>query len=132
MSRLNELLQQAGNIGRNEDGSITRLGFSEKYFQALEFLKGRMQELGMQVETDPVGNLHGVLQGSDPEAKSIVIGSHMDTVMQGGVYDGMLGVTGALEVAVRKKQKQPREISASMSATWNIISNRAINSIIRE
>ena len=51
MSRLNELLQQAGNIGRNEDGSITRLRFSEKYFQALEFLKGRMQELGMQVET---------------------------------------------------------------------------------
>ena len=68
MSRLNELLQQAGNIGRNEDGSITRLGFSEKYFQVLEFLKGRMQELGMQVETDPVGNLHGVLQGSDPAA----------------------------------------------------------------
>ena len=55
MSRLNELLQQAGNIGRNEDGSITRLGFSEKYFQVLEFLKGRMQELGMQVETDLVG-----------------------------------------------------------------------------
>ena len=105
MSRLNELLQQAGNIGRNEDGSITRLGFSEKYFQVLEFLKGRMQELGMQVETDPVGNLHGVLQGSDPEAKSIVIGSHMDTVMQGGVYDGMLGVTGALEVAARLKDE---------------------------
>ena len=38
MSRLNELLQQAGNIGRNEDGSITRLGFSEGYFQALELL----------------------------------------------------------------------------------------------
>lgn len=105
MSRLNELLQQAGNIGRNEDGSITRLGFSEKYFQALEFLKGRMQELGMQVETDTVGNLHGVLQGSDPEAKSIVIGSHMDTVMQGGVYDGMLGVTSALEVAARLKDE---------------------------
>ena len=105
MSRLNELLQQAGNIGRNEDDSITRLGFSEKYFQALEFLKGRMQELGMQVETDPVGNLHGVLQGSDPAAKSIVLGSHMDTVMQGGVYDGMLGVTGALEVASRLKDE---------------------------
>ncbi len=59
----------------------------------------------MQGETDPVGNLHGVLQGSDPEAKSIVIGSHMDTVMQGGVYDGMLGVTGALEVAARLKDE---------------------------
>ena len=55
MSRLNELLQQAGNIGRNEDGSITRLGFSEGYFQALELLKARMKEIGMQVETDPVG-----------------------------------------------------------------------------
>ena len=54
MSRLNELLQQAGNIGRNEDGSITRLGFSEKYFQALEFLKGRMQELGNIFLKSPV------------------------------------------------------------------------------
>ena len=81
MSRLNELLQQAGNIGRNEDGSITRLGFSEGYFQALELLKARMKEIGMQVETDPVGNLHGVLPGSDPEAKAIVIGSHLDTVI---------------------------------------------------
>ena len=50
MSRLNELLQQAGNIGRNEDGSITRLGFSEGYFQALELLKARMKEIGMQAE----------------------------------------------------------------------------------
>ena len=45
------------------------------------------------------------MQGSDPEAKSIVIDSHMDTVMQGGVYDGMLGVTGALEVAARLKDE---------------------------
>ena len=105
MSRLNELLQQAGNIGRNEDGSITRLGFSEGYFQALELLKARMKEIGMQVETDPVGNLHGILPGSDPEAKAIVIGSHLDTVIKGVVYDGMLGVTGAMEVAARLKDE---------------------------
>ena len=55
MSRLNELLHQAGSIGRNEDGSITRVGFSREYFQALEFLKGKMEELGMRTETDPVG-----------------------------------------------------------------------------
>ena len=53
MSRLNELLHQAGSIGRNEDGSITRVGFSREYFQALEFLKGKMEELGMRTETDP-------------------------------------------------------------------------------
>ena len=108
MSRLNEMLQQAGGIGRNGDGSITRLGFSREYFQALEFLKGKMEELGINVEMDPVGNLHGVLPGSDPQAGSIVIGSHLDTVIKGGLYDGMLGVTGAIEAAARLKEEGRR------------------------
>ena len=43
MSRLNDMLMEAGGIGRNEDGSITRLGFSEGYFQALEKVKARME-----------------------------------------------------------------------------------------
>lgn len=88
MSRLNELLHQAGSIGRNGDGSITRVGFSREYFQALEFLKGKMEELGMRTETDPVGNLHGILPGTDPKAGIIAIGSHLDTVIRGGLYDG--------------------------------------------
>lgn len=103
MSRLNELLHQAGSIGRNEDGSITRVGFSREYFQALEFLKGKMEELGMRTETDPVGNLHGILPGTDPKAGIIAIGSHLDTVIKGGLYDGMLGVAGAIEAAAPVK-----------------------------
>ena len=115
MGRLNEMLMEIGGIGRNEDGSITRLGFSEEYFQALEKLKARMEELGMAAEIDPVGNLHGVLPGADPQKKSIVIGSHVDTVIKGGVFDGMLGVTGGLECVARLKEtgtvlKHPLEI----------------------
>ncbi|GAA6393524.1 N-carbamoyl-L-amino acid hydrolase [uncultured Clostridium sp.] len=115
MSRLNDMLQEIGGIGRNEDGSITRLGASEGYFQALEQVKMRMEALGMKAEQDPVGNLHGILPGTDPEAKSIVLGSHLDTVIKGGVFDGMLGVTGALEVVYRLKEqgralKHPLEI----------------------
>lgn len=79
MSRLNELLHQAGSIGRNGDGSITRVGFSREYFQALEFLKGKMEELGMRTETDPVGNLHGIRRERIPRLL-IAIGSHLDTV----------------------------------------------------
>lgn len=105
MSRLNKLLQQAGNIGRNEDGSITRVGFSKEYFQALKFLKKCMEKMKLQVEIDSVGNLHGVLPGSDLQAKSIVIGSHLDTVIKGGIYDGMLGVAGAIEVVARLKDE---------------------------
>ncbi|MCI8455391.1 MAG: Zn-dependent hydrolase [Lachnospiraceae bacterium] len=106
MSRLNELLQTAGSIGRNEDGSITRLGFSKEYFQALELLKGRMEELGMQTEVDPVGNLHGIFIGKNPSAKAIVLGSHLDTVIKGGLYDGMLGVSGAIEIVARLKDER--------------------------
>lgn len=105
MSRLNDMLMEVGGIGRNEDGSITRLGFSEGYFQAVENLKARMVSLGMTVEVDRVGNLHGVLPGKDPSLKSIVLGSHLDTVIKGGVFDGMLGVTGALECVYRLKEQ---------------------------
>lgn len=105
MSRLNDMLHEIGGIGRNEDGSITRLGASAEYYQALEKVKARMEELGMETERDAVGNLHGVLPGSDPAAKSIVLGSHLDTVIKGGVFDGMLGVTGALEVVYRLKEE---------------------------
>ena len=105
MSRLNDMVLEIGGIGRNEDGSITRLGFSEGYFQALEKVKERMESLGMQTEVDPVGNLHGVLPGKDPSLKSIVLGSHLDTVIKGGVFDGMLGVTGAVECVYRLKEQ---------------------------
>lgn len=104
MSRLNDILHEIGGIGRNEDGSITRLGGSAEYYQALEKVKAYMEELGMQTRRDSVGNLHGVLPGSDPEKKAIVLGSHLDTVIKGGVFDGMLGVTGALEVVRRLKE----------------------------
>ena len=99
------MLMEVGGIGRNEDGSITRLGFSEGYFQAVENLKARMESLGMTVEVDRVGNLHGVLPGKNPGLKSIVLGSHLDTVIKGGVFDGMLGVTGALECVYRLKEQ---------------------------
>ena len=72
MGRLNNILMEAGGIGRNEDGSITRLGFSEDYFQALELIKKQMESLGMKTEVDPVGNLHGILPGKDPSLNSIV------------------------------------------------------------
>ena len=108
MSRLNELLHQAGSIGRNGDGSITRVGFSREYFQALELLKEKMEELGMRTETDLVGNLHGILPGTDPKAGIIAIGSHLDTVIRGGLYDGMLGVAGAIEAAARLREEGRR------------------------
>ena len=55
----------------------------------------------MQTEVNPIGTLHGVLPGSVPGLKSILIGSHLDTVISGGLYDGAFGVACGIEVVRR-------------------------------
>ena len=91
-------LHKYGNYGKNEDNSITRTGGTPAYYEVVNALRSEMDKLGMQTDVDAVGNLHGYLSGSDKNAKSIVIGSHLDTVICGGVFDGMMGVIGGLEV----------------------------------
>ena len=105
MSRINDMLLKFGSIGRNEDRSITRPGNSEAYWQALQAVREEMGRLGLETDVDPVGNLHGYLPGSVPEKKSIVMGSHLDTVINGGLFDGMLGVVGAMEVVARLRER---------------------------
>lgn len=104
MDQVNEILAAIGQAGKNPDGSYTRICFSPSYFQAVEIVRNKMEELGMQVNQDVAGNIHGVLPGSDPKAKSIIMGSHLDTVPSGGLYDGAYGVAGALEVVRRLKE----------------------------
>ena len=105
MSRLNELLHQAGSIGRNGDGSITRVGFSREYFQALELLKEKMEGAGDAHGNGPGGESPRHPAGNDLKAGIIAIGSHLDTVIRGGLYDGMLGVAGAIEAAARLREE---------------------------
>ena len=62
-------------------------------------MKGRMAEFGLEVREDTVGNLFGVLRGTDPEAPSIISGSHLDSVKCSGAFDGIAGVVCALEAA---------------------------------
>jgi acetylornithine deacetylase/succinyl-diaminopimelate desuccinylase-like protein len=92
MSKLLETLAAIGDTGRNEDGSYTRLGYSKEYFAAVDVVKRQMEELGLQTQVDAAGNLHGVLPGMEAGLKSIILGSHLDTVPSGGLYDGAYGV----------------------------------------
>lgn len=89
-------LKKIADFGRNEDGSYTRLCFAKEYFAALHAVQLEMESLGMNPQTDPVGNLHGVYAGSDHNAPKLVLGSHMDTVPCGGLFDGAFGVAAAL------------------------------------
>jgi N-carbamoyl-L-amino-acid hydrolase len=76
----------------------TRTAFSERHGQGREFLADRMRELGLVTSIDAAGNLIGRREGTGPGAGTIMIGSHSDTVVGGGRFDGIAGVIAGLEI----------------------------------
>jgi N-carbamoyl-L-amino-acid hydrolase len=97
--RLLRRLQELSRFGRNAAGGIDRVAFSDADIQAREWAKDLMRDAGLQVTTDEAGNLVGRRGGRDASRPPIVLGSHIDSVPNGGNYDGQVGSMGALEVA---------------------------------
>jgi allantoate deiminase len=77
----------------------TRLTYSQEDVKAREYIKEVMKEYGLQVREDGLGNIFGKLEGSLKDAPSVLIGSHFDSVPNGGSFDGPAGVVAGLEVA---------------------------------
>jgi N-carbamoyl-L-amino-acid hydrolase len=84
-----------------DNGGVTRLALTPPDHEARTCLIKIMGSAGLQVEIDAVGNIHGVLPGTNPELAEVVVGSHLDTVPQGGHYDGVIGVLAGVEVVRR-------------------------------
>jgi len=97
--RLQRDMQRLSRIGMGERG-ITRRSYTPEDVEARSFVAGLMQEASLDVRIDAVGNLFGRRQGAKPDLPVIMVGSHIDTVPQGGMFDGALGVLGGIE-AVR-------------------------------
>lgn len=95
--RVLDNLETLARIGSIDRGGMDRPVFSSQYRQAIDWLAYQMRAIGMTVRLDPAGNLIGRLGPATGPA--IMSGSHIDTVPGGGIYDGMLGVVGSLEVA---------------------------------
>ncbi len=95
--RLWQHIQELGNIGKNEDGSVTRFPFTEADEAAAALIRKWMREAGLDVHTDACGNVIGIRKGSDEKLSPIVCGSHFDTVKQGGIFDGCLGILAGIE-----------------------------------
>ncbi|MDB5397845.1 MAG: Zn-dependent hydrolase [Rhodospirillales bacterium] len=77
----------------------TRRSFSALFLEGREWLEQRFRDAGLSTHIDAAGNLVGRREGLDPNAGSIVIGSHSDSVPSGGRFDGMAGVIAGLEIA---------------------------------
>jgi N-carbamoyl-L-amino-acid hydrolase len=95
--RLQSTLAKLSEYGRNPDGGVTRLGYSETDLAAREYVIGLMKDAGLSVHIDPAGNIFGH-RDSSRELPVILFGSHIDSVVHGGNYDGDVGALGAIEV----------------------------------
>ena len=94
-----------------EPGRITRRFLTPPVHAVHAHLRQRMEALGMTVHTDALGNLRGFHQPANAPAKRFLIGSHIDTVPNAGPFDGILGVTLALElVQIAQERKLPLAI----------------------
>jgi N-carbamoyl-L-amino-acid hydrolase len=98
--RLMRDLNAIGRIGIGNRGGVTRLVFSIKELRSRQVLIHLMRQAGLKIHIDSIGNIFGRLDGKDAKAPAVLSGSHLDTVIHGGKYDGPVGVIGALE-AVR-------------------------------
>jgi allantoate deiminase len=89
-----------------EPGRTTRRFLTPPVRHVHAHLIARMQSLGMSVRVDAIGNLRGLWQPSGSHAKRLLIGSHIDTVPSAGAYDGILGVTLALELIQNARERE--------------------------
>ena len=103
--RLLRDLNAVSRIGIGDHGSVTRLVFSIKELRSRQFLIHQMRQIGLQIHIDRIGNIFGKLAGHHTKAPALLVGSHLDTVLHGGKFDGTMGVIAALE-AVRTLKEQ--------------------------
>lgn len=82
----------------------TRLPFTKEARDAVDFLTETMKEAGLTVHEDAAGNVIGVLEGEDTQAPCVMMGSHYDSVINGGDFDGIAGVVCGIEVARQLKE----------------------------
>ena len=104
--RIVDHLQALSEFGKNPQGGVSRIAYSEADRQGREYAMRLMREAGLQVAIDPAGNIVGSRPGSEPSLKPVLMGSHIDSVPEGGNYDGDVGSLSAIEVAQILQEKK--------------------------
>ena len=121
--RLQGTLEKISEFGRTPEGGVTRLGYSDTELSAREYVAGLMKQAGLEVRTDAAGNLFGRRAGS-ADLAVLLFGSHIDSVLSGGRFDGAVGSLAAIEVinALREagvKTRHPLQVVIWMNEEGN-------------
>jgi len=125
LSRLRKNLEDLGQIGRDPRGGVTRPSFSKADLEARAWLKDKVESAGLAYRADGAGNIFGRLE-SPAGGKVVMAGSHIDTVLNGGMFDGAAGTLAALECLQRVREEglrlpKPLEMAVFTDEEGNLV-----------
>ncbi|MGQ4666170.1 allantoate deiminase [Metabacillus halosaccharovorans] len=94
--QIEKMVEWLACFGRSERNGVTRLLYTKDWQQAQQGVEGYMKGIGLCTYYDDVGNLYGRLPGTNQNSNVILTGSHIDTVRDGGKYDGAYGIIAGI------------------------------------
>ncbi|MGB1287507.1 MAG: Zn-dependent hydrolase, partial [Aggregatilineales bacterium] len=103
-ARLLGWMDDQAKIGATPDGGLSRPALSAVDIEVRDWFRDELQQHGFEYRIDGAGNQTAFLKSENPDAKTLLIGSHFDSVPDGGRFDGALGVLAAFEAAVTIKE----------------------------
>lgn len=135
--RVGEHILKLAEFGKNPQGGVSRVAYSDADKQGREYVLGLMKDASLEVKIDAAGNLIGRRGGSENNLKPLLIGSHIDTVPEGGNYDGVVGSMGAIEVAQTLAEQKvglrhPLEVVIFQNEEGGLIGSRAMDGELTE
>ncbi len=117
--RMLEHLFLLGKVGIDAEGHRTRACASDTEKQGRDLVSRWMREAGLEVIVDRIGNIHGIWQTEENRnEKPLMLGSHIDTVINAGQYDGCYGVLAALEIIQSLKESGKRTARPLVVTAW--------------
>src|ERR1041385_4839436 len=137
-ARLNQHLKELSEFGKNPQGGVSRVAYSEADRLGREYVMGLMRAAKLNVSIDAAGNIIGHRrESSETKLRPILVGSHIDSVPEGGNYDGVVGSLGAIEVAQTLAEnsiytQHPLEIVIFQNEEGGLIGSEAMIGVLGE
>jgi beta-ureidopropionase / N-carbamoyl-L-amino-acid hydrolase len=136
-ARLNQHLKELSEFGKNPQGGVSRVAYSEADRLGREYVIGLMRTAKLDTSIDAAGNLVGRRAGSDPSLRPILFGSHIDSVPEGGNFDGDVGSLGAIEVAQTLAEnnvttRHPLEVVIFQNEEGGLIGSEAVIGVLTD
>jgi len=135
--RIMDHILALAEFGKNQQGGVSRVAYSDADKQGREYVLGLMRAAKLDVNIDAAGNLIGRRAGSASSLAPLLIGSHVDSVPEGGNYDGVVGSIGAIEVAHTLAEnnvttRHPLEVVIFQNEEGGLIGSRAMDGELTE